>query len=100
LFWLDDVIMTSSASLTDIVLTSSESLVIVVGVALIKLGGVNFVFLTVFPNLISNFLVLPNQTAYSESELLSLCWRFCAFLLNFFNTFLSFSNFVLNWAKF
>ncbi len=40
-FWLDDVIMTSPALLTDAVLTSSELLVILVGVALIGLGGVS-----------------------------------------------------------
>jgi hypothetical protein len=39
-FWSDDVIMTSSALLTDAVLTSLESLAILVGVALIGLGGV------------------------------------------------------------
>ncbi len=38
-FWLGDVIMTSPASLTDVVHTS---LAIVVGEALIGLGGVNF----------------------------------------------------------
>ena len=43
-FWLDDVIMTSPALLTDTVLTSSELLAILVGVALIGLGGVNLVF--------------------------------------------------------
>jgi hypothetical protein len=39
-FWLDDVIMTSPALLTDAVLTSSELLEILVGAALIGLGGV------------------------------------------------------------
>jgi hypothetical protein len=39
-FWLDGVIMTSSASLTDAVLTSLGLLAILVGVALIGLGGV------------------------------------------------------------
>ncbi len=39
-FWLDGVIMRSPALLTDAVLTSSESLAILVGVALIGLGGV------------------------------------------------------------
>jgi hypothetical protein len=39
-FWLDDVIMTSLLLLTDAVLTSSELLAILVGVALIGLGGV------------------------------------------------------------
>jgi hypothetical protein len=64
--------MTSSALLTDVVLASSELLAIVLGVALIGLGGVNFVFLTVSLNLISNFLVLPDPSPYSELELLSL----------------------------
>jgi hypothetical protein len=72
LFWLDDVFMTSSALLTNIVLTSSRLLAIVVGVASIGLGGVNFAFLMVSPNLISTFLVLLDPTPYSESELLSL----------------------------
>jgi hypothetical protein len=39
-FWLDDVIMMSTALLTDAVLTSSELLAILVGVAIIGLGGV------------------------------------------------------------
>jgi hypothetical protein len=69
-FWLDDVIMTSLALLTDAVLTSLELLVIVVGVAFIRLGGVKLVFSTVSLNL-TIFLVLPNPTPYSESELLS-----------------------------
>ncbi len=85
-FWLGDVIMMLPALLTDIVLTSLELLAIVVGVALIGLGGVTFVFSMVSPNLI-NFLVLHNPTPYSEPELLSLYWCFSAFLLNFFNTF-------------
>ncbi len=38
--WSDDIIMTSPALLTDAVLTSLELLVILVGVALIGLGGV------------------------------------------------------------
>jgi hypothetical protein len=49
--------------------TSPGPVAIVVGVAFIGLGGVNFTFLMVSPNLISNFLVLPNQTPYSELEL-------------------------------
>ncbi len=69
-FWLDDVIMTSLASLTDAVLTSLESLVIVVGVAFIGLGGVKLICATVSLNL-TIFLVLPNPTPYSESESLS-----------------------------
>ncbi len=65
-FWLDGVIMTSLALLTDVVLASLESLVIVVGVALIGLGGVKLVRSMVSLNL-TNFLVLPNPTPYSES---------------------------------
>jgi hypothetical protein len=69
-FWLDDVIMTSLALLTDIVLASLELLGIVMGVAFIGLGGVKLACSTVSLNL-TNFLVLPNPTPYSESELLS-----------------------------
>jgi hypothetical protein len=39
-FWFDDVIMMSPALLTDAVLTLFELLAIIVGVALIGLGGV------------------------------------------------------------
>jgi hypothetical protein len=78
-YWLDDVIMTSLALLimtslallTDVVLASLESLAIVVGVAFIGLGGVKIVCSTVSLKL-TNFLVLPNPTPYSKSELLSL----------------------------
>ncbi len=38
--WSDDIIMTLLALLTDAVLTSLELLVVLVGVALIGLGGV------------------------------------------------------------
>jgi hypothetical protein len=69
-FWLDDIIMTSPALLTDVVLVSLDLLAIVVGVAFIGLGGVKLVCTTVSLNLII-FLVLPNATPYSESELLS-----------------------------
>jgi hypothetical protein len=68
--WLDDVIMTLLALLTDAVLTSLEMLAIVVGVAFIGLGGVKLMFSTVSLSL-TIFLVLPNPTPYSESELLS-----------------------------
>ncbi len=70
-FWLDDVIMMSLALPTDAVLTSLELLAIVVGVAFIGLGGVKLAFSTVSLNL-TIFLVLPDPTPYSESELLSL----------------------------
>ncbi len=63
--------MTSSALLTDVVLLSSGLLAIIVGVAFIGLGGVNFVFLMIFSNLVSTFLVLPNPTPNLKSELLS-----------------------------
>ncbi len=68
---LDDIIMMSLVLLTDVVLVSLELLAIVVGVALIGLGGVKLVCTTVSLNL-TNFLVLPNPTPYSEMELLSL----------------------------
>ncbi len=68
---LDNVIMMSLVLLTDVVLASLELLAIVVGVALIGLGGVKLVRTRVSLNL-TNFLVLPNPTPYSESESLSL----------------------------
>ncbi len=70
-FWLDDIIMTSLALLTDVVFASLELLAIVVGVAFIGLGGVKLICSTVSLNL-TNFLLLPNPTPYSELELLSL----------------------------
>ena len=69
-FWFDDIIMTSLVLLTDVVLASLELQARVVGVALIGLGGVKLVCTTVSLNL-TNFLVLPNPTPYSELELLS-----------------------------
>jgi hypothetical protein len=62
--------MMSLALLTDIVLISLELQAIVVGVAFIGLGGVKLVCSMISLNL-TNFLVLPNPTPYSESELLS-----------------------------
>jgi hypothetical protein len=63
--------MTIPALLTDAVLTSLELLAIIVQVAFIGLGGVKPVFLMIFSNL-ATFLVLPDPTPYSKSELLSL----------------------------
>jgi hypothetical protein len=63
--------MTSPALLTDAVLMLFGLLAIVVGVAFIGLGGVMFVCTTVSPKF-TIFLVLPDPTPYSESELLSL----------------------------
>jgi hypothetical protein len=62
--------MMSLASLTDVVLISLESLVIVVGVAFIGLEGVKCVCSMASLNL-TNFLVLPDPTPYSELEFLS-----------------------------
>ncbi len=70
-FCLDDVIMTSLALLIDVVLAPLESLAIVVGVAFIQLGGVKLICSKVSLNL-TNFLMLPDPTPYSESELVSL----------------------------
>ena len=64
-FVLLDVIMASLVSLNEIVLASLELLAIVVGVAFIGLGGVKLVCTTVSLNL-TNFLVLPDPTPYSE----------------------------------
>jgi hypothetical protein len=69
-FWLDDIIMTSQALLTDVVLASLELLLLVVRVAFIGLGGVKLVCTTV-SLILTIFLVLPNPTPYSESDLLS-----------------------------
>jgi hypothetical protein len=70
-FWLDEIIMTSPASLNGAVLTSLELPAIGMGVAFIRLGGVKFVFLMVSLNF-TIFLVLPNSTFYSKLESLSL----------------------------
>jgi hypothetical protein len=70
-FWLDDVIMASLALLNDVVLASLESLVIVVGVALIRQGGVTLICAMV-SLILTICLVLPNPTPYSQLELLSL----------------------------
>jgi hypothetical protein len=91
--------MMSPALLTDAVLRSLELLAIVVGVAFIGLVRVKLIFSRVSPNF-TNFLVLPNPTPYLESELLSSYQRFCTFLPDFFNTFLSSSIFLVSCAKF
>jgi hypothetical protein len=64
--------MTSSALLTDVVLLSSGLLAIIVGVAFIGLGGVNFVFLMVSSNLVSTFLVLEEEVPTELKVLLTL----------------------------
>ncbi len=52
--------MKSPALLNDAGHMSSQLLVIRVEVALIELGGVNLVFLSVSPKFIAIFLILPN----------------------------------------
>jgi hypothetical protein len=88
----------SPALLTDIVLLSLVSLAIVVGVVLIGLGGVKLVCTMVSLNL-TNFLVLPDPTSYSELELLSSYVCFLPFLEDFFNAFSSFAIFSVSCAK-
>jgi hypothetical protein len=58
---LDDIIMTSPVLLTDVVLLPLVLLAIVVGEALIGVGGVKLICTTVLLNL-TNFLVLTNPT--------------------------------------
>jgi hypothetical protein len=91
--------MTLQALLNDAGHTSSYVLAIRVGVALIRLGGVNLVFLIVSPKFNPIFLVLLNLIPYSESELLSSLRRFLDLRDAFSRVFLSLSNFLLNWAK-
>ena len=97
-FWVDDVIETSSQSLTDVILKYSSSLVMLSGVALIGLEGVNLVFLRVSPKFITTFSMLPDPIPYSESESLSRR-RFRFLVSRFLRTFSSLSNLSLNWAK-
>jgi len=68
--WMDEVIMTSSALLSDVVLLSLGLLTIGVGVALIGLQEIQLICTTV-SLILTNFLVLPNPTPYSELESLS-----------------------------
>ncbi len=75
-----------------------QSDILSVWVAFIRLGGVKLLFSTVSPNL-TNFLVLPNPTPYSESESLSLYQHFCPFLPDFFNAFLGFLIFLVSCAQ-
>jgi hypothetical protein len=91
--------MTSSPLLTDVILKYFLLLVMSSGVAFIKLGGVNLVFLQVSPKFITTFPMLPDPIPYSESESLLLRRRF-RFLVSFFlSIFLSLSNFSLNCVK-
>jgi hypothetical protein len=67
-----------------------------VGVALIRLGGVNLVFLMVSPEFIALFPMLPDQIpCFSELELLLSLQRFFDLVHCFFIAFLSFPNFLL-----
>ncbi len=89
-----DVIM-----LNDVGLMSSWLLAIRVGLALIRLGGVNLVFLTVSPKFIASFPMLLNPVPNSELELLLSLWHFFDLAPCFLITFSSFSNFLLNCTK-
>ncbi len=91
--------MMSPALLNDAGHTSSCVLAIRVRVALIRLGGVNLVFLAVSLKFDPIFLVLPDPIPYSESELLSSLQRFLDLRDAFLRAFSSLSNFLLNWAK-
>ena len=92
--------MVMSSSLpNDIRQLSSLSLSAIVRVALIGLGGVNFVFLHVSLKFLSTFPMLPHPMPYSESECVSLWQRFF-FLASFFLiAFSSLSIFLHNCAK-
>jgi hypothetical protein len=70
-----------------------------VGVALIELGGVNFDHLMAFSKTNPDFLVLPNQTSYSLSELLLSLRRFLDLREAFLRVFSNLFNFLLNWAN-
>jgi len=72
LFWVDDVIKTSSPSLTDVILKYFSLLVMKLGIALVRLGGVKLVFLQVSPKFVTIFPMLPDPIPYSESESLLL----------------------------
>ena len=89
----------SSSLLTDIRPKSFLLLVTSLVVALIGLGGVNFVFLQVSPKFITTFPTLPNPIPYSESESLLLLRCFCSLVSFFLITFSSLFNFLLNCAK-
>ncbi len=69
------------------------------GVALIRLGGVNLAFVIVSPKFISTFSMLPDPIPYSESELLSSLQRFFDLAACFLIAFSSFLNFLLICAK-
>ncbi len=68
-------------------------------VALIRIEGVNLVFLQVSPKFLTTFSMLPDPIPYSESESLSLRRRFRFLVSRFLRTFSSLSNLSLNWAK-
>jgi hypothetical protein len=73
------------------------------GLALIRLEGVNLVFLRVSlqvsPEFMTTFSMLPDPIPYSEPELLLLRRRFRFLVSRFLRTFSSFSNISLNCAK-
>jgi hypothetical protein len=87
------------ALLTKVRQMSLLSLAITLGIALIRLRGVNLVFSMVSPKFITIFPMLPNPISYSESESLSLQQLFFPLVLCLLIAFLSLSNFLLNCAK-
>ena len=95
-WWCDsDVIII----VNDVRQSSPLSLSAIVRVALIGLGGVNFVCLQVSLKFIPSFPMLPNPIPYSELESISL-WQYFFFLAScFMIAFLSCSIFLHNCAK-
>jgi hypothetical protein len=90
----------SSALLTNIGHTSLLFLVTILGVAFIRLGGVNLVFLPVSPKFITTtFPMLPNPMLYSESESLLISQCFFFLVSCFLMAFSSLSIFLLNCTK-
>jgi hypothetical protein len=99
LFWLDDIKVMSSTMLIDVRHTSLVSLATIFGVAFIRLGGVNLVFLMIYPKLSTTFPMLPNPISYSKLESLLLHQHFFHLVSCFLIPFLRLSILLLNCAK-
>ncbi len=93
---VDDVTEVSSSSLNDIRQLSALSLSVIVRVALIGLGWVNFCFLQVS---LKTFSMLLNPNSYSESESVPLWWPFFLSASCFLITFSSLSIFLHHCAQ-
>ncbi len=74
-------------------------LAISVGIALIRLGGVNFNRLKTFSKFNPNFLVLSNPISYLLSESPSSLRHFLGLREAFLRVFSNLSNYLLNWAN-